>query len=57
MFEVLQRCSQPNTTIMKKQYNHPITNEVISKKEFYNIMFGKEFMLSNDKGAKKIYNV
>ena len=40
-----------------KQYNHPITKEVISKEEFYNIMFGSEFMSSDDKGAKKTYNV
>ena len=42
---------------MEKQYNHPITKEVISKEEFYKIMFGSEFMSSNDKGAKKTYTV
>lgn len=38
-----------------EQYLHPFTQEVITKEEFFNIMFGEEFMQSNDKGAKKQY--
>ena len=42
---------------MTQQYLHPFTQEVISKEEFFNIMFGEEFMESNDKGTLKEYNV
>jgi len=42
---------------MEKQYNHPITKEVMTKEQFFNLMFGEEFMSSDDKGAKKTYTV
>ncbi len=38
------------------QYLHPITKEKITKKELFEIMFGKEFMESNDKGKIKEYD-
>ena len=43
--------------IMEKQYVHPFTQQVISKEEFFKVMFGEEFMESNDKGALKEYTL
>ena len=40
-----------------KTYLHPITNEVMTKEEFFNFMFGEEFMESEDKGTLKEYEV
>lgn len=40
---------------MEKHYVHPFTQEVISKEEFFKVMFGEEFMQSNDKGTLKEY--
>ena len=37
-------------------YTHPITNEVMTKKDYFNLMFGQEFMGSNDKGTLKQYD-
>ena len=31
------------------QYLHPITKKEITKKELFEVMFGKEFMESNDR--------
>ena len=38
------------------KYFHPITKKEITKKELFEIMFGKEFMESNDKGTIKEYD-
>ena len=37
------------------KYLHPITKEEITRKELFELMFGKRFMKSNDKGAIKEY--
>ena len=41
---------------MKTIYTHPITNEVMTKKDYFNLMFGQEFMESKDKGTLKQYD-
>ena len=46
-----------NTITTMKTYLHPITNEVMTKEEFFNFMFGEEFMESEDKGTLKEYEV
>ncbi len=38
------------------QYLHPITKEKITKKELFEIMFGKKFMKSSNKGEIREYN-
>ena len=38
------------------KYLHPITKQEITKKELFEIMFGKEFMESNDKGQIREYD-
>ena len=42
---------------MQQQYLHPFTQEVISRDEFFKIMFREEFMESNDKGTIKEYSI
>jgi len=42
---------------MQQQYLHPFTQEVISRDEFFKIMFGEEFMESNDKDTIKEYSI
>lgn len=38
-------------------YRHPIKkNKWISKEEYFKILFGDEFMSSDDKGTLKEYN-
>ena len=37
------------------KYTHPITKKEISKKEMFELMFGKQFMKSTNKGKKVIY--
>ena len=37
------------------KYLHPITKEEITKKELFEIMFGKRFMKSKNKGEIKEY--
>ena len=36
-------------------YKHPETGESMSKADFYNFMYGEEFMESEDKGKIKFY--
>jgi len=38
-----------------KNYLHPITNEVMTRKDYFDFMFGEEFMKSDDKGTLKEY--
>ena len=38
------------------KYLHPITKQEITKKELFEIMFGKEFMESNNKGQIREYD-
>lgn len=38
------------------KYTSPITGKEVSKKEYFNIMFGEEFIQSNNKGTLKEYN-
>lgn len=38
------------------KYTSPITGKEVSKKEYFEIMFGKKFMQSNNKGTLKEYN-
>tara|TARA_B100000497_G_C7555451_1_gene335412 strand:+ start:330 stop:458 length:129 start_codon:yes stop_codon:yes gene_type:complete len=38
------------------KYTSPITGKEVSKKEYFQIMFGKEFIKSNNKGTLKEYN-
>ena len=38
------------------KYLHPITKQEITEKELFEIMFGKEFMESNDKGKIREYD-
>ena len=40
---------------MRTNYTHPRTGVTVSKAEYFNIMFGKEFMSSNDKGTIEEY--
>jgi hypothetical protein len=40
---------------MKTVYTCPITGADISKEHYFNIMFGKDYMNSNDKGRIKEY--
>lgn len=43
---------------MEKLYLHPIEKDrFIPKKEYFEIMFGKEYMESNDKGTLKQYKL
>ena len=39
------------------KYISPITNKEMNKAEYFEIMFGKEFMKSKDKGTLKEYKV
>ena len=39
------------------KYISPITNKKVNKAEYFEIMFGKEFMKSEDKGTLKEYKV
>tara|TARA_R100001530_G_scaffold60360_3_gene43625 strand:+ start:1268 stop:1558 length:291 start_codon:yes stop_codon:yes gene_type:complete len=39
-----------------KTYRHPITKQAMTKKDYFELMFGKEFMDSNDKGSLKEYD-
>ena len=38
-----------------KNYKNPVTGENVTKAEYFAIMFGDEFMSSNDKGTIKEY--
>ena len=38
-----------------KEYFHPETNEPMTRDEFFILMFGEEFMSSDDKGTLKEY--
>lgn len=40
---------------MNNFYKHPETGALVSKEEYFAIMFGEEFMASNDKGSLKQY--
>ena len=40
-----------------KTYIHPVNGKTITKNEYFNFMFGKEFMKSNDKGRIKEYEI
>jgi len=39
------------------KYIHPITKKEITKKELFEIMFGKQFMKSKNKGKKVTYKI
>ena len=39
------------------KYISPITNKEVNKAEYFEIMFGKEFMKNKDKGTLKEYKV
>ena len=39
------------------KYLHPITNKEITRKELFEIMFGKQFMNSDNKGEKVNYKI
>ena len=39
------------------KYISPITNEEVNKAEYFEIMFGKDFIKSKDKGTLKEYKV
>ena len=41
---------------MSTKYFHPITKIEITKKELFEIMFGKKFMKSSNKGEIREYN-
>ena len=37
------------------KYKHPFTNEPMTEKDYFILMFGAEFMASNDKGRLREY--
>jgi len=42
---------------MEIKYKHPFTNKPMTKKDYFILMFGAEFMASNDKGRLKEYEI
>ena len=53
--DILLYMDKNSRQIMK--YISPITNKEVNKAEYFEIMFGKEFMKSKDKGTLKEYKV
>ena len=39
------------------KYYHPVTKVEMSRKDYMELMFGKEFMKSTDKGTLKEYQI
>ena len=42
---------------MEIKYKHPLTNKQMTKKDYFILMFGAEFMASNDKGRLREYEI